>query len=356
MDGNFKVLYLAETEGIREWKVDKDELRFPFDVIFEGKIENINPVTIAIETYRRLNFYNPKVVIIVGYSYLACWAAFVWAKKNKRKVIAVIESHYLDRPRFRIKESIKKLFVSNCDAALVDGTRHRDYVVSLGLKPEKIFIKKGSGPIDVSFYQKEISRFKSNKIEICNRLDIPCKNFLYIGRFSTEKNIILLLRAYKRLKDEGAVDWGLLLVGNGPQRKEIDDFISRNNIKGILLPGFKQKEEIPLFYAISNIFILPSISEPWGLVAGEAMACGLPVFISNRCGCYPDIVHDGINGFSFDPFKEEELLGLMKDVIQEKYNLEAMGRASLGIIKDYTPEKVTEVYKDSIHFVEGIND
>jgi len=228
----------------------------------------------------------------------------------------------------------------------------------LGLKSDKIFIKGGTGPVDVSFYQREVSQVKSNSIEICNGLGIPRQNFLYVGRFSPEKNIIFLLRAYKRLKDEGIgeVNWGLILVGDGPQRKEIDEFISRNNVKDIFLPGFKQKEELPLFYAISSVFILPSISEPWGLVVSEAMACSLPVIVSNRCGCYPDLVQDGINGFCFDPFNEEELLRLMKGIAQEKYNLEAMGRASLGIIKDYTPQKAAEVYKDAIHFVEAIND
>ena len=362
LGGSFKVLYWAETAGNREWRIDTNELRFPFDIMFKGKIENVSSVKMAIETYRRLNLYDPEVVIIVGYSYLACWAALIWAKRKKRKAVVIIESHYLDRPRSIIKENIKKLFVSRCDAALVDGTRHRDYTVSLGMKPENIFIKRGTGPVDISLYQREISRFKNNRIEICNKLNIPYKNFLYVGRFSLEKNIMLLLKAYKRLKkDEGGEHWGLILVGNGPQRKDMEDFISKNKIKDILFPGFKQKEELPLFYAISDVLILPSVSEPWGLVVSEAMASGLPVLVSNRCGCYPDIVRDGINGFSFDPFNEDELFGFMEDIIQGKYDLETMGKASFEIIKDYTPEKAAGIYIKAVNFVmkknyEDIND
>jgi len=286
-----------------------------------------------------------------GYSYLAYWAGLIWAKKNKRKIIIIIESHYLDRPRLRIKERIKKLFVSYCDVALVAGTRHRDYIINLGLKPENIFIKKGAGPIDVSFYKEEGSQLKSNKCKLHNKFGIPHKNFLYVGRFAHEKNIMFLLRAYKRFKDEGMEDWGLILVGNGPQKREIENFISNSEIKDVLLPGFKQKEEIPIFYIMSDVFILPSISEPWGLVVGEAMAFGLPVLVSNRCGCYPDIVQDGVNGFSFDPFNEDELLGFMKDIANGKHNLEAMGRASHEIIKGYDPEKVAEIYLNAINFV-----
>ncbi len=183
---------------------------------------------------------------------------------------------------------------------------------------------------------------------------MPYKNFLYVGRFSPEKNIMLLLKAYKRLKDKGkgAEYWGLILVGNGPQRKEIEGFIKDNGIRDTFLPGFIQKEEIPRFYAISDIFVLPSISEPWGLVVNEAMASGLPVLISNRCGCYPDIAQDGINGFSFDPLNEDELFGFMKNVTKGKYNLETMGRASLEIIKEYTPEKIAKIIANAINFIE----
>lgn len=347
----FKVLYMAETSGIREWRTEESELRFSFDIMFKDNIDNINPLRMAVQTWRKLNFYVPDIVIIGGYSYLACWAALIWAKRKKREVIVIIESHYLDRPRSRIKESIKKLFVYCCDAALVDGTRHRDYTVSLGLKPENIFIKKGAGPIDVSSYQEESSRLKNNKCELCNKFGIPHNNFIFVGRFSHEKNIMSLLRAYKRLKGEGTEDWGLILVGNGLQREEIKNFIGNSGIKDILLPGFKQKEEIPIFYAMSDVFILPSISEPWGLVVGEAMASSLPVLVSNRCGCCPDIVQDGFNGFSFDPFNENELFGFMKDIAKGKHDLEAMGRASLEIIKDYTSEKAATMYLNAINFV-----
>jgi len=349
---DFKILYLAETEGNREWRIDKNEIKFAFDVMFKGKIDNISPIKMAIETCRKLNLYDPKIVIIGGYSYLAYWAAVIWAKKNKRKVIAIIESHYLDKPRIKFKEWVKRLFVSNCDAALVDGSRHRDYVISLGLTPEKIFIKGGTGPVDVDFYQREVAKYKDKKTTICDKFDIKTRNFLYIGRFSPEKNIIFLLSAYKKLKDEG-INWGLILVGNGPQREEINEFIRKNNIKDVFMPGFKQKEEIPEYLAISDVFILPSISEPWGLVVNEAMAAGLPVLVSKKCGCYPDLIKEGVNGFSFDPDNENELHSLMKNVVMGKYDLESMCKVSLDIIKEYTPERAAKVIVDTINFVLG---
>jgi len=341
---------------IRDWKVEKDNLKFSFDVMFKGQIDNISPFKMLIETFRKLNLYDPEVIIIGGYSYISCWAALLWAKKRKKKVILMNESHFMDKPRNVIKESIKKLFVSQCDAALTDGIRHKDYIISLGLPSDRVFIKRGTGPIDINWFNKQIARFKNDKVEIRNKLGIPQRNFLFVGRFSPEKNIMFLLRAYKRLVDDGIENWGLILVGDGPQRKDIEYFITKNNLKNVTLAGFRQKEKLLLFYAISDIFILPSISEPWGLVVGEAMASGLPVLVSKWCGCYPDIVHDNINGFSFSPLNLDELLELMKDISRGKYDLKKMGDASLEIIRDYTPEEVVRVYKNAIYFVTGENE
>jgi glycosyltransferase involved in cell wall biosynthesis len=340
LSGNLRVLYLAEIAGNREWRIDVNEIRFPFDVMFKGNIDDISPIKLAIKTYKKLNLYSPKVVVIGGYNYLACWAALIWAKKKKRKVVVIIESHYLDRPRSVIKESIKKLFISRCDAILTAGTRHRDYVIRLGAKPKNIFIMRGVGGVDLSLYQTAVLEHKENKLGLCNELGIPCKNyFLYIGRFSPEKNLLFLLKAYKRLNNgKGTDNWGLILVGDGPQRKEIEGFITENKIKDVFLPGFIQKEELPRFYAVSDVFVLPSISESWGLVVEEAMASGLPVLVSNQCGCYPDIVQDGLNGFSFDLINEDELFGFMEDITKRKHDLEAMSRASLEIIKEYTSD------------------
>ena len=350
--GNFKVLYLSETEKRREWQINKRELKFPFEIMFKGRIEDINQIAISVKLYKRLNFYNPEIIIIGGYNYLACWSALMWAKIHKKKVIVIIESHYLDKPRNIIKENIKRLFLSNCDRALVPGTRHKKYTISLGMSEEKIYIVKGVGEISISLNnQEKIKQLKSNKDIICKKLNIPYHNFLFVGRFSPEKNIIFLLNAFKKVKNEDdAKKWGLLLVGNGPQRKEIEDFIYREEIKDVFLPGFKENEELLLFYAIADVFVLPSMSEPWGLVVNEAMVCSLPILVSNKCGCYPDIIHERENGFSFNPLNDNELLEFMKNICYGKYNLRAMSRASLKIIKEYTPEKTAEIYKSAVNF------
>jgi Glycosyltransferase len=347
----FRVLYLAETEKIREWKADKNELKFHFDVMFKGNVEDINSIKMAWETYKRLNFYNPYVVIVSGYKYLAYWATMLWCMRHNKKLIVIIESHFEDKPRSFLKEKFKKFFLSKCNAALVPGTKHKNYAISLGIKKDNVFIINGVGAINQEFSKENIAKFRLNKFETHKQLGIPPKNFLFVGRFSEEKNLLFLLKAFGKLKDEGVNEWGLILVGNGPQRKDIENLIAQNEIRDVLLVDFKQGIELVLYFAISEVFILPSISETWGLVVNEAMVTGLPVLISKKCGCYPDLVKDGENGFSFDPLNKDELFCLMKEIVVGRVDLKKFGENSLEIIKGYELERTATKVAEAVENV-----
>jgi glycosyltransferase involved in cell wall biosynthesis len=111
----------------------------------------------------------------------------------------------------------------------------------------------------------------------------------------------------------------------------------------VRLPGFIQYEALPSYYGLAGAFVHASTSEQWGLVVNEAMASGLPVLVSERCGCAPDLVEDGINGSTFDPHDVEELAGLMQRVaaMTDQRRL-AMGRAGQRIVADWGPERFAD--------------
>jgi glycosyltransferase involved in cell wall biosynthesis len=353
MGKDFLVVYLAETAGNREWRIPKDEIEYPYEVLSEGTEEGASPWRTVSKAWGLLERNNPETVVVGGYDYAAFWAALYWAKRRRKKSLIILESHFLDRPRNRFREHVKRFLVSRCDAALVDGTRHRDYAVSLGVPPDRVFIKGGAGPVDVDLYRREMDRLRPGKADHCRALGVPRRNFLYVGRFSSEKNLMVLLRAYSRLRKGGCSDWGLILVGDGPDRREMERFIRDQDLPGVHLPGFKQREEVPFYYAISDVFVLPSVSEPWGLVVVEAMACGLPVLVSDRCGCFPDAVREGENGFSFNPAREEDLYVRMKCFTLDTYDLQGLGARSSEIAADFAPGKAADEYRRAIDFASG---
>jgi len=116
------------------------------------------------------------------------------------------------------------------------------------------------------------------------------------------------------------------------------------------LPGFKQYEELPVYYALAKAFVHPSTTEQWGLVVNEAIASGLPVIVSERCGCVPELVGD--NGFTFDPLNEDELTARLLDMTSlsddERRRLED---ASYRIAANVAPERFGEALEQAAQLV-----
>jgi len=344
---NLTILYMAETENNRDWAVRKDLLKFPYNILFKGSLDSVNQLRVAVRTWKWLDILRPDVLIIGGYDHIACWATLLWARMHKKKIIFWSSSNEDDHKRVFYKESVKKHFIKKCNAYNVYGTKSRDYLLRLGAKKDRIFILGNN--TDNSFYYNETMTWREKRNILSQGYGIPPNNFLYIGRFSPEKNIFHLLDAYKRIRNNN--NWGLILVGNGLQKTDIEDYINKNHIRNVFMPGFKQKDDIPRFFAVSDVLILPSISETWGLVVNEAMAAGLPVLVSKKCGCYPDIVKDNVNGFGFDPYDGTELYDLMKEIVDSRYDLRHMGEMSLELIREYTPRTAANVVAETIEYV-----
>jgi glycosyltransferase involved in cell wall biosynthesis len=116
----------------------------------------------------------------------------------------------------------------------------------------------------------------------------------------------------------------------------------------VLLPGFKQYGELPAYYGLAKAFIHASTTEQWGLVVNEAMASGLPVLVSNRCGCAMDLVKDGVNGFTFDPYNVEQLAQLMLKLSTLNSQHSTLGSASARTIAAWGPERFVRGLKEAV--------
>jgi glycosyltransferase involved in cell wall biosynthesis len=136
-------------------------------------------------------------------------------------------------------------------------------------------------------------------------LALPEKYLLFVGRFIEVKNLTRLLEAFGRAGDDEVVrGWKLVLAGDGPLRGEIERAVQTEPLRGrVVLPGMVPTCNLPQLYARAAALILPSIVETWGLVVNEAAACGLPLAVSERCGCWPErgvppIIFMKSNGFT----------------------------------------------------------
>jgi glycosyltransferase involved in cell wall biosynthesis len=280
---------------------------------------------------------KPAVVCINGWSFGGGVAALKWGLENAVPVVVMSESTAYDETRHWWSEFVKKRIVSLCSSALVGGAPHRTYMASLGVEEERIFT--GYDAVDNEHFRRGAAAARLREQELRQSLGLPPRYFLACSRFTPKKNLIRLLNAYaryRRLHDAGA--WSLVIVGDGEQRPELLRICDELRIaEHVSLPGAKPYSELPAYYGLAGAFVHASTTEQWGLVVNEAMASGLPVLVSNRCGCAPDLVEEGRNGFLFDPYDTASLAGAMYNMAAERTDRASLGQASQSIIARWSP-------------------
>jgi glycosyltransferase involved in cell wall biosynthesis len=291
-------------------------------------------------------------VAIPGWSGEAAIAALRWCAQSGTPAILMSESAALDQPRMRWREWIKQRIVSLYSSALVGGQRHIDYLVALGMPRDRICT--GYDVVDNEYFRQTAEEIRLQRSEVRQKYGLPENYFLASARFIEKKNLPTLIRAYAEYRQRSKAGgqkpaasdvnapWDLVLLGDGPLKGDLCRLISDLRLhRHVHLPGFRQYDELPVYYALAKAFVHASTTEQWGLVVNEAAACGLPVIVSNRCGCVPELVQD--NGFTFDPVNEDELAARLLEMASlSDHDLEHFREASRRIAACFGPDRFGE--------------
>jgi len=291
-----------------------------------------------------LNQIKPAIVVVPGWTDSMALSALAWCGSNQVPAVCMSESTEWDLKRSSWREAVKRRIVGLCSAALVGGRPHKDYMVKLGMDPDRIF--SGYDAVDNHYFAEKAEEGRKEKTVNRKQLALPENYFLASARFVEQKNLPRLLEAYALYRKKSQTGsslstvWDLVLLGDGPLRPELCRLISELQLGACVhLPGFKQYHELPVYYALAGAFVHASTMEPWGLVVNEAMASGLPVLVSNRCGCAADLVQEGKNGFTFDPGQAEQLAALMLRISASDFPLANFADESRRIIADWGTER-----------------
>ena len=298
---------------------------------------------------------NPGVVAVNGWNNFGSLAAANCCVDQGIPMVVMSESARQDEHRTWWKEFIKRQIVDLYSAALVGGKRHVEYLVELGMPRGQIFT--GYDVVDNAYFERRAFEIRNSNPpqadETRQKYGLPENYFLASARFIQKKNLPSLIRAYGEYRQRsplsgGNARWDLVLLGDGPLRETINTQLSSLNLHShVHLPGFKCYDELPVYYALAKAFVHASTIEQWGLVVNEAIASGLPVIVSDRCGCVPELVNG--NGFTFDPFDEHELaermlrMALLPD--DERKNL---GDASCKIAVNFGSERFGEGLEQAV--------
>ena len=320
----------AKRQELYGWDAWKADLKSHV-VLYRGAYESANPISLSGVLWQRLSALRPDVLLVPGYGTLAALSASLWGRRHNCLNILMSESTVEDQERRSMRERLKSILVTQLfDGAFVSGKRTAEYVRALGM-PEAAIARK-YGAVDNDSFIRVAEHIRAGTLQVP-----PL--FLYVGRLAREKNLESLLREFSSYRDAGG-SWVLRLVGRGPleesMKKLADDLKIRDQVS---FAGFKESTDLAAEYARAGCFVLASLSEPWGLVVNEAMASGLPVVVSRRCGSTDDLVIEQENGFIFDPGCPGELSQIMLTVSAlPPDRVRQMGRRSQEIVSNYSVE------------------
>lgn len=249
-------------------------------------------------------------VILQSWTNLTWWMAFLTALIYKTPVLFMTDSNISsEASKSKIKRFIKKNMLGRflfhyALGFLTSGTANEDFYKYYYVSEKKMVRLYFSWGYDKLLKKSEELSIKREELREKFGIKKDDFVFLYVGRLSDEKLLLILLEAYNRVKSKNKK---LFLVGDGPMKKEIKNQVKKLGVENVFFAGFQSREKIPDFYAAADAFVLPSRAETWGIVVNEAMCFGLPVLVSNKVGAGVDMVKNNYNGFIFESGNADDL-------------------------------------------------
>jgi glycosyltransferase involved in cell wall biosynthesis len=294
-------------------------------------------------------------VVVSGYATLTSWFAFLGAWITKTPIILKGEANF-SRGKSHIKNLSKKIILRNLfkkiDAFLYGYSLNKEFYKFYGVSEKKLFFYPCS--VDNDFFQqkaKELQKQGIDKIKKSlgiRRINYP--NILFSGKLIPRKRWLDLLRACKILFDKGT-NFNLLVVGDGPDRDRFEFFIEENRLKNIYLSGFKNQSELPKYYFVADIFVLPSEYDPSPKVVNEAMNFKLPIVVSSGVGTGGDLIKHDENGFIYDVGDINVLAEYLEKILLNHKLRDRFGKRSLEMVKEWNNNKNADGISNAVKYI-----
>ncbi len=302
----------------------------------DKRMEDISSGLAASYLYKQLEILNPDILLAGAIAYPSGATAVHWARDKKKPVIIMDNSRLKDVQRSRFVNWVKRRIYANVDAVFIPAPSHVPDYKFWGIAEERMFF--GINAADNHFFTEKASTARNNSETARQKYDLPERFFLGIGRQISKKNWSVLVEAFSSIRENEK--WGLVLVGDGSDAGALKNSALQHKVKVTFLP-FQTQENLCEIYGAADCFVLPSLfGETWGNVVNEAMACRLPVIVSQECGCADTLVRDGYNGWQFNPHDSELLATIMENFMRlSDDERKKMGENSLALVSEWGLER-----------------
>jgi glycosyltransferase involved in cell wall biosynthesis len=281
------------------------------------------------------------VLWLHGYCFLTHWIAGTAAWLRGKRILLRTEDNLLDsRPTWKraAKEMLLPMIFQRIWGLWI-GRHNREYLVRYGVREERLVFAPYA--VENQFFQQQREKLFPHRGDLRKEFGV-CDDspvILFCGKLVPKKDPLVLLEAFRRLAKKS---W-LLLVGDGPLRDTVLDFIREHGLKRVFFCGFLNQSEIGKAYVSADVLVLPSRwGETWGLVVNEAMNFGLPVVVTDKVGCASDLVVPGENGLIVPAGDSEALAQALEVLVEDPDTRSRFGQTSLSIIENYSLEKCAD--------------
>lgn len=305
--------------------------------------------------YRGLDGHPFDAMWVHGYSTVDTLHAMLAAKALGIPVLVRSDSWLADRPRspwtLLAKQAFFRFLSSLVQGVLVSGTRNAEYWSFYFGKDKPLFLLPYA--VDNESFAERAAAATAQRAALAAAFDLQPGRpiILFASKLQERKLCRDLLEAFLQLSRQQSEPY-LLIVGDGEMRQALEQRVSSSGSDAVRFAGFRNQSELPRFFDLSTVFVLPARHEPWGLVVNEAMAAGLPVIVTDDCGCAIDLVHTGDNGFVYPAGDVAALRSALESVLQPG-RAERMGQRSREIVSRWSFSEDVNALRTALRTVSG---
>lgn len=336
------VYYLMDNDNARntEWCAARPQ-NCKYTLLKSRSFPKLGQVSFEVKKILKKHWREYDIILLDGYGFTSQMINISYLNKKKIPYYVNIDGMVPSNKKSGLSYGLKKKIISHIPHILSGSRETNKLLLEYGALEENII----NHPF-TSLYEKDI--FTSiatmeEKEALRNKLNITEKNVVIsVGRFSYlngyGKGYDVLIRAAKNM--EASTGW--YIIGGAPTQ-EFANMVKQNNLTNVHFVDFLKKDALIEYYRASDVFVLMTVSDVWGLVVNEAMACGLPVITTDKCVAGLDLVNDE-NGALLRVGDDIGLKEKLEQIFADQELLGRMSKVSLDRIRDYTIENMGKIH------------
>lgn len=313
------------------WNIDERNFDFDYEVLNKSAGFTVGNKLFELGTgiIKKLNNIKPDVVVTAGFSIQSLVVTRFCILRKIPYLIYLGETIFTAKiiSFYFLKLLIRKFMIKHASGFLAYGSKAKEYIKSFGINDEKINIVINT--IDTDGFRNSL-----NNISCENKLSDSKINLLYVGDLIKRKGVDLLLKACSNVGNDLKEKFTLTIVGSGKEKNNLINLAKSLNQDNIIFMGKSDFKSIPEYYHDCDVFILPSLNEPFGLVLVEAAIAGKPLLASLYAGAAYDMVEEGKNGFILDPYDIKNFAENISTLLRSKKMRDNFGKHSLKVIEE----------------------